>query len=170
MFGPPFPYPVFYADHILPLMRDNGVKRILALSTISAVDPENDKFVWLRWVLKTVVRFLAPKGYRAMVEIAEVFRGLGQQQEEQEEGNRVDWTVFRVPGLSGGVGEEEWRREREVKGGRVYVGPVGEGWTGWIGRARLARWLVDCVEGVEGAQGVDAAGKVLRMPAVSDTK
>ncbi|KXX79842.1 Flavin reductase (NADPH) [Madurella mycetomatis] len=164
-FGPPLPYPRYYAEDILPLMQTHGVRRILALSTLSAAvhdedDPrgEGDRFVLSRWLTKVLVRVMVPKAYWAMVGIARVFGGLRGQEVD------LDWTVFRVPMLLGGADDESWRREREERKG-VYAGPIRPRvWKGVMGRARLARWCVDWLE-----RGGNGEWKG-RMPAVCDAK
>ncbi|KAH6637323.1 hypothetical protein F5144DRAFT_629232 [Chaetomium tenue] len=160
-FGPPLPYPAQYAEHILPAAREHGVRRILALCTISYVT-QDDESNWTRAGLRGLVRGLIPRGYQAMVEIAGVF----EREAVVAEGGLlegVDWVLMRVGGLVGGAEDMAWRVDREVGG--VYAGVVGKEWTASVKRGRLARWCVDWAEGeVTVGEGVGGRG---RMPAVS---
>ena len=106
--------------------------------------------------MKTIVSWIVPPAYKAMVGIVRVFASL-----EDDEG--IEWIVFRVTGLYGGAGEGEWKKKRE---GAVYAGPVGGKWTGWLSRSRLARWLGDVLE----MEQWDREQKVGKLPAVSDAK
>jgi hypothetical protein len=148
----PNPYIPFYSA-LFPLMRKHGVKRILAMSTVSAPD-EQDGFSLIRWLLVTLIRFLIPAAYRLMLDIARVFR---------EEATGLDWTVFRLGMLPGGSDEASWARDREEG---VFAGNVGGEWKAWIKRGALARWLVDAVE----AEGDGAGQWVGKLPAVSKGK
>lgn len=164
------PYPAYYADAVLPLMRERGVRRVLALSTISAAvadaEPrgQGDRFVLGAWLVRMVVRALVPRAYEAMVAVAGVFAGLREREREQKGGEveMIEWTVFRVPMMVGGADEASWRRKRK-EGNGVYAGPIRPGvWRGVLGRARLARWCVDWLEGRDGGEWKG------RMPAVCD--
>lgn len=158
-FGAPLPYPAQYAEHILPAARAHGVRRILALCTLSHVTAD-DESSWTRAGLRGAVRALMPRAYQAMVGIAGVF--------EEEAGaggllEGVDWLLMRVPGLAGGSDDMGWRVDREIGG--VYAGVVGGEWTANVKRGRLAKWCVDWAEGeVTVGEGVGGKG---RMPAVS---
>lgn len=146
------PQPLIYAETyaaMFPLMRARAVSRLLALSTISVIDPREDAWSLTRFLLVLLVRLL-PAAYRAVTAIAAVFA---------KSAHGLEWTVFRVGGLLGGCDEPSWRRDRED--GPTFAGGVGKpGWRVVQKRAALARWLVDSVEnGQEGWVG--------KMPAVS---
>ncbi|OIW22703.1 NAD(P)-binding protein [Coniochaeta ligniaria NRRL 30616] len=148
----PNPYIPFYSS-LFPLMRKHGVKRILAMSTVSAPD-EQDGFALIRWLLVTLISLFLPAPYHTMLGIAKVFR---------EEATGLDWTVFRLGMLPGGSDEASWAKDR---GEAVFAGYIGGEWKSWIKRGALARWLVDTVE-VEG----DGAGQWIgKLPAVSKGK
>lgn len=147
-FSGPSPYPGYYST-LFPLMRKHGVKRILAMSTVSVDDPQ-DGFSLLRWFLVSVVRILAGPAYRTVRGIAQVFR---------EEADGLDWTVYRLAFIPGGHDEESWKKDREDW--PVHAGYVAKpGWQVYTKRGALARWLVDCAES-------GSSEWVGKMPAVS---
>ncbi|KAI0125306.1 hypothetical protein BJ170DRAFT_637243 [Xylariales sp. AK1849] len=130
----PFPYPGHYAK-IFPLMREHGVKRIMAMSTVSAAEA-SDTFNLVIYLMILFISTLAPAAYRTMLGIAKVF---------QEEAHDLDWTVFRVAMIPGGDDEASWRKDREDTTFAGYVGD--KDYKYWARRGALARWLVDCAEG-----------------------
>ncbi|KAH8890439.1 NAD(P)-binding protein [Thozetella sp. PMI_491] len=147
-FSAPMPYPSYYST-IFKLMRDNGVKRILAMSTVSADVPE-DKSQLLISFLVLAVRLLVPAGYRVMRDIAKVFK---------DEADGLDWTIYRLAFIPGGDDEASWKTDRQHT---AHAGYVGDGkFKSWMKRAGLARWLVDCVEG-------EQTKWIGKLPAVSD--
>lgn len=104
---------------IISIMRDVGVKRIIALSTFSVEDPK-DKFNLLRWVLVTVLWAIAHKVWKTIVDIAAVF---------DEHGQDIDWTLFRVGFLADGPPLQ------------VADGYIGDGTLGmYLRRADIAEW------------------------------
>ncbi|RYP79506.1 hypothetical protein DL769_002925 [Monosporascus sp. CRB-8-3] len=134
----PSTYSDFYA-RLFPLMRQHGVKRIMAMSTPSAGQPE-DRFHIVMALMVLLVRFIAPRAYQAVRGIANVFK-------EQAQG--LDWIVYRIAGIPGASDEESWKKGRESGG--VHAGYVGDGtWGLTTNRSALARWLVDAVEDEEG--------------------
>lgn len=144
----PSPYPGYYST-LFPLMRKHGVKRILAMSTLSVSDPL-DGFSLLRWFLVLIVRLFAGSAYRTVHGIASVF---------QEEADGLDWTVYRIAMIPGGHDEESWKKDREDI--PIHAGYVAKpGWQVYIRRGALARWLVDCAEG-------GATEWIGKLPAIS---
>jgi hypothetical protein len=130
-------------------MREHGVKRILAMSTPSADEPQ-DRFHPLMWFFVLIVRLIVPAAYQAVRAIAKVFK---------EEAQGLDWTVFRIAGIPGGHDEASWQEHRKHN---VYAGYVADGsWKQWTYRGSLARWLADSAEG----QNSQWIGK---LPAISD--
>ncbi|KAH8661958.1 hypothetical protein BX600DRAFT_498572 [Xylariales sp. PMI_506] len=131
----PYPYPGYYTA-IFPLMREHGVKRIMAMSTVSADEP-GDRFHLVAFLLVLLVRIMVPAAYRAVRDIVRVFK--------EEAGDDLDWTVFRLGAIPGAADEESWRAHR---GDITYAGALGgEGWKVWLRRSALARWLVDMADG-----------------------
>ncbi|KAK4183062.1 hypothetical protein QBC35DRAFT_508815 [Podospora australis] len=133
----PLPYPAYYEQHILPLMKKHGIKRIAAMATIS-VYTEDDASVLIRWLMKTGVSWTFPAAYNTMLGIAKVF------EEEKKSGSEIEWTVFRLPMLMGGSDESSWKVDREK--GAALAGPVSSLWSGKLNRSLLGKWLVDWVE------------------------
>lgn len=129
----PLPYPAFYENHVLPVMKKHGIKRIAAMGTIS-IYTEDDIAVFSRWILRTGVSWMFPAAYNAMLGIASVFK------EEAD----IDWTIFRLPMLLGGSDETVWKADREK--GEAQAGPVSNAWTGKLNRSILAKWLADWAE------------------------
>ncbi|KAI0011414.1 hypothetical protein F4779DRAFT_573686 [Xylariaceae sp. FL0662B] len=142
------PYAEYYSN-LFPIMREHGVKRIVAMSTISADQPQ-DGFSLIKWLMVLMVRIIVPASYQAVRSIARVF---------QEEAQGLDWTVYRLAMIPGGHDEQSWSKDRERA---VYAGYIGDGkWTYWIRRGALARWLVDCAEG-------EQREWIGKFPAISD--
>jgi hypothetical protein len=155
LLGPPsmrnHPPVASWYSNIMALMRENGVKRILA-PCAAAANQEGDSFHFVACIMVLIARIVFPELYTTARAIEKVF---------VEEGQGVDWTVVRVGHLEGGGDEENWKMRREDE---INVGSVGDkNWGIGTGRAALARWLVDCVEG-----GQDQW--VGKMPAVSTTR
>ncbi|RYP02539.1 hypothetical protein DL764_005783 [Monosporascus ibericus] len=154
------PDPSIYSDfyaRLFPLMRQHGVKRIMAMSTPSAGQPE-DRFHLLMTLLILLVRFIAPKAYQAVRGIANVFK---------EQARGLDWIVYRIAGIPGASDEEAWKKGRESGG--VHAGYVGDGtWSLTTNRSALARWLVDAVEDEEGMR--DWIGKLPAVCGLSASK
>jgi hypothetical protein len=150
-FPEPSPFPGYYSAGVLPLMRKHGVRRILAMSTISLSDPQ-DGFSLLRWLMVQLVHLAAGAAYRTMLGIGAVFS-------DAEATRDIDWTVYRIAFIPGGDDEASWKKDRED--GEVFAGYVAEpGWRILLRRAAMARWLVDAAE--SGAR--EWVGK---MPAIS---
>lgn len=102
-------------------MRSEGVKRIIALSTFSVYDPE-DKPNLLRWFFITALWAMAHKVWKTVVDISKVF---------DEEGQDIDWTLFRVGFLANGPRL------------RVIDGYIGDGTLGmYLRRADIAEWTL----------------------------
>ncbi|XXH04742.1 hypothetical protein Hte_011164 [Hypoxylon texense] len=106
---------------ILPIMRSEGVKRIIALSTFSVYDPK-DKPNLLRWLFITALWAGAHRVWKTVIDISKVF---------DEEGQDIDWTLFRVGFLANGPRL------------RVVDGYVGDGTLGmYLRRADIAEWTL----------------------------
>ncbi|KAI2470351.1 NmrA family protein [Annulohypoxylon bovei var. microspora] len=110
---------------IFSIMKDEGVRRIIALSTFSVRDPKDNPSLFL-WFLTTVLWAFAHKIWRAIVDIGEVFDTYGGD---------VDWTLFRVGFLGNGPR------------GRFVDGYVADGTLGtYLRRADIAEWTLSQAE------------------------
>jgi hypothetical protein len=136
--------------NIMNLIRGHNIKRILAPCAATA-NQEGDNFHLVAWILVVIARVVVFQDLWATARsIERVF---------VEEGEGVDWTVFRVGHLEGGGDEESWKVGREDK---IYIESVGDKrWVIGTGRAALAKWLVGCADGQD--------NWVRKMPAVSKT-
>ncbi|KAI9035506.1 uncharacterized protein KD926_003434 [Aspergillus affinis] len=124
----------YYQSSVFPLMRQNGVRRIFAMGTLSIVRPE-DHQTFLRPMAALFVRLIANTAYQNVLNIAAVF---------DHEAHDIDWTVFRIAHIPGNSDHASWKTDRDVE---AFVGWIGEnGWTGSQTRGALARWLVDAAE------------------------
>ncbi|KAH8900732.1 NAD(P)-binding protein [Thozetella sp. PMI_491] len=145
--------PTFFADYytstLFPAMRKHGVRRLLAMGTLSIMRPE-DHFSFFHLIVVVFMRLLASSIYKNMQNLADAFSNKAQG---------IDWTVFRLTEIPGESDEASWQKDRED--GELFTGWIGEkGWTRSMNRSAVARWLVDALEG-----GADAW--VGKMPAVS---
>jgi len=82
---PPSHHLSLYYPRIFDAMREAGVHRISALSTVSLKDPA-DKFSWARFLLVLLVRIISPGGKNDFVEIGDQF---------DKHANGLDWVLFR---------------------------------------------------------------------------
>ncbi|KAL4942107.1 hypothetical protein BDV06DRAFT_193126 [Aspergillus oleicola] len=138
-----------YKSSVFPLMREHGVRRILAMGTPSIPRPE-DSWTFLSCVGIPLLRIIASHAYQNVRNIGDAF---------DQHADGLDWTVYRISAIPGNHDEESWRIDRED--GETFVGWVGQnGWTMSQKRGALARWLVDAAEG-------GAEQWVGKMPAVS---
>ncbi|KAL4965282.1 RNA polymerase II mediator complex subunit MED27 domain-containing protein [Aspergillus stella-maris] len=129
-------YADIYRKSVFPLMREHGVRRILAMGTPSIPRPE-DSWTFLSCFGIPLLRIFASPAYQNV-------RNIGDAFDHHAEG--LDWTVYRISAIPGNDDEESWRIDRED--GEVFVGWVGQrGWTMSQKRGSLARWLVDAAEG-----------------------
>jgi len=97
---------------ILSAMKKHGVRRIVAVSTASAGDP-NDRFDFKFKLLVSLIKLGMRGAYKEIVTMADAIRT-----------SELDWTLVRVPFLTNKQGT-----------GKVRVGYYGHG----IIRARLSR-------------------------------
>ncbi|KAK2873665.1 hypothetical protein FQN49_002180 [Arthroderma sp. PD_2] len=112
---------------IVKLMHEHGVRRILAMSTISSYD-ERDEFAFMRSAAYWTVYLLGRRSQREILGIESVFK---------EDGEGLDWTLYRV-GVLGNSKED----------GRVAnAGWVGDGRaTIYLERRDWANWMIQEVE------------------------
>jgi hypothetical protein len=117
-------FPSFYSL-LLRVMREYGVQRVLAMTTISVYD-ERDRRSVVRAVLTGAVWAIGMPVYREFVEIAKTF---------QTEGQGLDWTVYRIGVITDAEG---------VHSKAGFVGEKGSGLQ--ISRNAMAAWLLEQVE------------------------
>lgn len=148
---PPTVFADFYRT-LFPLMREHGVRRIFAISTMSLSVP-GDSFSFMRALALPLLRLTAPSAYSNVIAVGDAFR-------DEDATRDIDFTLFRVAMIPGESDAESWERDRE-EAGKVYVGPLGaSGWTISQKRAALTRWLADVAES-------GAPELIGKMPAVS---
>lgn len=124
-----------YTSTIFPLMQENGVRRILAMGTLSIKRPE-DKFNIMQAIMPFLMPLFANTAYQNALNIGRAFENQGQG---------LDWTIFRLTQIPGEPDEASWKTDRED--GKVFTGGIGEkGWTSSLKRGALAKWLVDTIE------------------------
>jgi putative NADH-flavin reductase len=118
----------FYT-HLIELMTEHSIKRIILLGTGSISDPK-DKFSLIFKLIIAGVRLGAYNAYSDMVAIGEVIRSA--------KGDALDWTIVRVPVLTDNDSEE------------VVAGHIGDGITGYrLSRKAYAAFTVNEVENME---------------------
>jgi nucleoside-diphosphate-sugar epimerase len=129
------PHPIADAisSTILPVMREVGVRRIIALSTPGGFQypEETEKMSWGFWLHVLPTRLFVPQGNAEMTQIARVLILAGAQDKE------LEWTIFRIPMLNNGdanavVSAGEWYKD--------YKG----GWD--LSRGSQARWVLNELE------------------------
>jgi hypothetical protein len=103
-------------------MEQKGVKRIIATSTLSFADKENDKSSIISPFLIGMVKTFAPEAYSEMNGIGETLIN-----------SHLDWTIPRLNVLTNG-------KEGVVK--TAYVGDAGY----FISRKDIAQFIVNEVE------------------------
>ncbi|KAJ5098926.1 hypothetical protein N7532_005927 [Penicillium argentinense] len=115
------------------------------MGTISISRPD-DCFSVFKLMVHVLMCLFASAIYANMHNLSAAF---------QEEGQGLDWTVFRLAAISGESDEISWKRDRET--GSVYAGELGGGrWTTSITRAQLARWIVENIESREWYESMPA--------------
>ena len=109
---------------ILQAMQTEGVKRLIALGTVSNENPEDHSSV-VRWCMVTAVWVFLHSAWRDVV----------QYGREIQENKFVEWTLARVARLT------------NSEGGKVEAGVVGgEGTSVFVARKDLARWFLQELE------------------------
>lgn len=114
--------------HVIRIMHEMGVKRLIALGTASIKDP-NDKFSLPFWVLVNGVKTVAYNSYKDVVAIGETIRSTSGNGEE------LVWTIARVPLLTSSDSKDS------------IAGYVGDGKiTTSLSRAAFAAFMVTELE------------------------
>ncbi|KAF9873119.1 NmrA family protein [Colletotrichum karsti] len=139
-----------YRSYVFPSMRKHGVRRILAMGTLS-IKKSEDHWTMFQTMVTTFMCLFASAIYGNMLNLAKAF---------ENEADGLDWTVFRIAQIPGESDEEGWRKDREEQ---LFTGWIGEsGWTSSMKRGALAKWLADAAEG-------KADGWIGKMPALSSS-
>lgn len=106
---------------ILEVMQQEGVKRLIALGTVSNENPEDGSSL-IKWCLVTAVWIFLHSAWRDVVDLGHVIT----------KSDAVEWTIARVARLTSG------------KGGNVKAGLVGKDGAGvFLARKDLATWFLD---------------------------
>lgn len=109
---------------IIKTMKENGVHRLLALSTLNYWVDGKDVGNWKLSLYSLFPKAVVPQGNAEMVGIAEAVNTLGEG---------LAWTIFRVPQLTNGRGDfPVWAG---------YAGPDRKG-SLFLSRRSLARWVI----------------------------
>lgn len=138
---------------IIPLMKEHGVRRLIALGT-TAIYRSDDKRSITRSLMAGLIRVIANSAYHNVMAIQEYFESVNDAS--------IEWTVYRLGWLSGTSEPAAWSDDRTK--GEAYAGPVaGPGFTSGVNRSILAKWLVDT--------SLDPNAKwAHQMPAVSNLR
>jgi putative NADH-flavin reductase len=114
-------------EHIIKVMKENGLTKIISLSGGGLPFPEKDKPKFPDKLIRFIMKVAVPKVLNDAIRHAEVLKKSG-----------LDWVIVRGPRLT----EEE-------KKGKYRIGWVGVNASTSIGRADLADFIVDLVESSE---------------------
>lgn len=121
---------------ITQAMKENGVKRLIVLSTPSYWVKEKDVGTWTLSLYGLMPKLFTPQGNAEMVAIAEAVAS---------HATNLDWTIFRVPHLTDGP--------VEVPVWAGYAGPNHKGGLN-LSRRSLARWVLGEIQEREWIRGV----------------
>ncbi|KAL6233053.1 hypothetical protein BDW75DRAFT_246814 [Aspergillus navahoensis] len=125
------PFPSFYR-RIFELMREENVKRIIALSTFSVAHPR-DRFSFVCRSLVGMLWLFGNSAWKNLIAVGQTF---------DEHADGLEWTLFRVGFL------------KNDGPGKIVQGYVGDGTLGMgVNRVDVARWVVEQA-GREKAQNV----------------
>lgn len=110
--------------NILEVMKEEGVKRLIALGTISMGTPE-DGWTVLTWSMVTAVWIFLHNAWKEVVTIGDEIKAV----------DGLDWTIARVGRLT------------HNSNGKVSAGFIGkDGSSVFIARKDLAKWYLDELE------------------------
>ncbi|KAH7126504.1 hypothetical protein B0J13DRAFT_565572 [Dactylonectria estremocensis] len=134
---PPSLFADIYVNSIFPVMRKLGVRRIIAMGTLSISSPD-DQWTFFQPMVHMFMKLFARPIYDNMINLAAAFK-------DQAQG--LDWTVFRIAQIPGESDEASWSTDRKDQ---VYAGPIGgKGWSSSVRRAALTKWIVNNMESNE---------------------
>ncbi|KAL2837603.1 NAD(P)-binding protein [Aspergillus pseudodeflectus] len=134
------PFPSFY-KRVFELMREENVKRIIALSTFSVSHP-NDRFSLVCRLLVGMLWLFGNSAWKNLVEVGKTF---------DEHAGGLEWTLFRVGFL------------KDQGPAKIVQGYIGDGKLGMgVNRVDVARWVVgqasrDKAENVGDKPGISSA-------------
>ncbi|KAL3451496.1 NAD(P)-binding protein [Aspergillus insuetus] len=115
------PFPAFYR-RVFELMREENVKRIIALSTFSVTHP-NDRFSLMTRLLVGMLWLFGNSAWKNLIDVGRTF---------DEHATGLEWTLFRVGFL------------KDQGPGKIVQGYVGDGKLGMgVNRVDIARWVVE---------------------------
>lgn len=109
---------------IIKAMKENGVRRLLALSTPSYWVEGKDVGTWKLSIYSILPKIVVPQGNAEMVKIAETVNELGEN---------LDWTIVRIPHLTDGPGD--------IPVWAGYAGPDHKGSLD-LSRRSMGRWVI----------------------------
>lgn len=118
---------------IIQAMKDNGVKRLIVLSTPSYWVKEKYVSIWALSLYGLMPKLLVPQGAAEMVAIAEAVTSHATD---------LDWTIFQIPHLTGG--------QADIPVWAGYTGPNHKG-----GSKLIAEKLGSMGFGGDPREGVD---------------
>ncbi|KAI9162919.1 hypothetical protein HJFPF1_04514 [Paramyrothecium foliicola] len=131
----PSHYSDIYKNDVFPMMREYGIRRIIAIGNLCISRPNDHRSLMPR-VVRGSMRLLAGAVYQNMQNLAKIF---------EEDGEGLKWTLVRVALIPGECDEESWKTDRVEE---VYEGSLGDkGWGLSTPRAALAKWMVDNIWG-----------------------
>ncbi|KAK9685130.1 hypothetical protein K7432_015616 [Basidiobolus ranarum] len=110
-------------------MEQKDVKRLIALSTTSFPDKQNDKFSFISSLLITGIKCFQNQAYQEIVGSGEAITT-----------SNLDWTIFRVYLLTNSTADTNWKAG--------HVGTHGL----FISRKDIAKFCIDEVENNEFAK------------------
>ena len=125
-------YADYYKQSVFPCMRKHGIRRIMAMGTVS-ISRSDDRWTLFQGTARIFMQLFATAVYKNMLHLEAAF---------EREAKDLDWTVFRIARIVGDSDERAWEKDREE--GELFVGNVGDkGWSGSVTRARVTRWIVE---------------------------
>jgi hypothetical protein len=109
---------------LLKAMREEGVRRLIALGTTSIPDPADLPGI-MPWLVGLMIKTIMPGAYRDILAFGDLIR----------QTDDIDWTIVRVPFLT------------QKPGTAAVVGYIGDGKVGWVlRREAYAQFVMDELE------------------------
>ena len=127
-----------YKLQVFPVMRTCGIKRLIAMGTVS-ISHADDRFTLFSSSVQIFMWSFANAIYKNMQNLAETM---------EKEGSDLDWTLFRISMIDGEAKEADWTEARDSCD--VFAGSIGEsGRETSMPRAALTKWMVSNTESQE---------------------